>query len=70
MNENTHSLSHFFLLSSLVDLAYLLQNQLQESTRLKLLCGGRVGVYVCVCKGVQCFHRFTAFVKIRSARAK
>lgn len=44
MTENTHSVYHFRLLTSLVDLAYLLQNQLQESTLLKLLCGG-----VCVC---------------------
>lgn len=32
MTENTHSLYHLLLLSSLVDLAYLVQNQLQEST--------------------------------------
>lgn len=42
MIENTHSLYHFLSLSSLVDLAYLLQNQLQASTLLKLQCG-------CVC---------------------
>lgn len=38
-----HALSVFFLKivssCSFVDLAYLLQNQLQESTRLKSLCG-------------------------------
>lgn len=42
MTENTHSLYHLLLLSSLVDLAYLVQNQLQEST---LSCC----VLVCVC---------------------
>lgn len=57
MIENTHSVYHLLLLSSLVDLAYLVQNQLQEST---LSCCVVVCVCVCACK---CFHRFTAFMR-------
>ena len=45
MNENTHSLYHCLLLSLLVDLAYLLQNQLQETPWLKLQRGS---FFVCM----------------------
>lgn len=61
MTENSHS-PYLLLLSSLVDLAYLMQNQLQESTRLKLLCG------VCACK--QMFSQVYCIYEIRSAREK
>lgn len=72
MTENTHA-NTFLLLAFLIDLAYLLQSQLQEPTRLKLLCdggggGGDDGVYRCM--QMFFFHTLTAFVKIRSAKAK
>ena len=46
-------------ISPLVDLAYLMQNRLQESTQLKLVC---VCGCVCVCAhACKCLHMFTAF---------
>lgn len=63
MIESTHSLYHFLLLSSLVDLAYLLQNQLQASPRLTLVvCACNSQVY-CIFENKKCKSK----VKIKAS---